>query len=424
MKRVFAILLSVFIVFSVSVPATASSDSTAWTELLDYCSVRSDGTNYFTFSGQTDIKLDWEGLIIVSYVDILLTNYASPITSATLMYGDVVIKSLTIEQVGYYSYRIYGSIPASVLASLSVRFTSDGSSSCYLESFRVCKHTDSGVYPNDLILGVLHDGIDVTDNILVGNTYKIPATKSNYADCSGASFWIHDIYRSGDLDQLGIWSFDRLELQFTSLGLDWTGFSASVEYSDGAFASLPVTVSFFSTSTNQIYTDPYLLSLTDLVYITVVVDMSEVNRALVSKLNLMFTANYVECLPVTLWFDYATLYNNTADDLGPAYWWAQVKSFFTGLFSGFFSVDSDADDFQNTVESQVDEMDDMVDQMEQVTKPDIDDIDINFDSYVDSSDVGAFTDSLAVVFDSDIVITMIMITLTLALVSYVLYGKR
>lgn len=244
LKRSLSLFVALLILGSCFIPVLAAEYS-QWIELLDYCSVRSDGTNYFTFSGQTDIKLDWDGLIIVSYVDILLTNYASPITSATLMYGDVVIKSLTIEQVGYYSYRIYGSIPASVLASLSVRFTSDGSSSCYLESFRVCKHTDSGVYPNDLILGVLHDGIDVTDNILVGNTYKIPATKSNYADCSGASFWIHDIYRSGDLDQLGICSYDRLELQFTSLGLDWTGFSASVEYSDGTFASLPVTVSFF-----------------------------------------------------------------------------------------------------------------------------------------------------------------------------------
>lgn len=160
-------------------------------------------------------------------------------------------------------------------------------------------------------------------------------------------------------------------------------------------------------------------------YITVVVDMSEVNRALVSKLNLMFTANYVECLPVTLWFDYATLYNNTADDFGPAYWWAQVKSFFTGLFSGFLVSDSSgADDFADDMESQATQVGDLVDGLTEVTKPDVEDIDLDLSGIVDDDTISSSTSALSVLLSNDLFLNMGFISLTISLIGYVFYGKR
>lgn len=85
---------------------------------------------------------------------------------------------------------------------------------------------------------------------------------------------------------------------------------------------------------------------------------------------------------------------------------------------------SAGDDFQDDVADKDDELDQMQDVMDSVTRPALDKIDVSVDSYVTQADVTTLTSPLLVFLTGDIFGPIAIMSILMATVGYVLYGKR
>lgn len=82
------------------------------------------------------------------------------------------------------------------------------------------------------------------------------------------------------------------------------------------------------------------------------------------------------------------------------------------------------DDFQDDVSGKDQELEDMSSVMDSVTRPALDQIDVSVDSYVTQSDITTLTAPLLVFFTGDVFGPIVIMSILMATVSYVLYGKR
>lgn len=85
---------------------------------------------------------------------------------------------------------------------------------------------------------------------------------------------------------------------------------------------------------------------------------------------------------------------------------------------------SKSDEYQEEMESQADAMQDAVDQMDAVTKPPVDNIDVSVDSFVDADGASAAGDVIGQLMGNNLILTMSMISVTVALVAYIIFGKK
>lgn len=80
--------------------------------------------------------------------------------------------------------------------------------------------------------------------------------------------------------------------------------------------------------------------------------------------------------------------------------------------------------FQDKVDQKENELDQMAAVMDSVSKPDISTINVSVDRYVSASDMNTLTAPLAVFFSGNIFAPMIIMSILMATVSFVLYGKK
>lgn len=85
---------------------------------------------------------------------------------------------------------------------------------------------------------------------------------------------------------------------------------------------------------------------------------------------------------------------------------------------------SPGDSFQNKVDQKDQQMDEMAAVMDSVQKPDIDQINVSVDQYVSQADIHVLASPMAVFFEGELFSQVIIMSILLATVSYVLYGKR
>lgn len=94
------------------------------------------------------------------------------------------------------------------------------------------------------------------------------------------------------------------------------------------------------------------------------------------------------------------------------------------LKAGFGVESSAGDELQGEVDRQDQELDDMTDVMDSVTKPDIEEIDPDLTDEVDQEKLTEFTTPFVTMMTQGPFATMLVMSLTLVLCSYILYGKR
>lgn len=83
-----------------------------------------------------------------------------------------------------------------------------------------------------------------------------------------------------------------------------------------------------------------------------------------------------------------------------------------------------ADDFNSDMDDMTPDIKDDLDQLEQVTKPNVDNIDTDLESMVGESGVRGTNNILTMLTGYSVVTTQFVIVLTIMLIGYVLYGKR
>ena len=85
---------------------------------------------------------------------------------------------------------------------------------------------------------------------------------------------------------------------------------------------------------------------------------------------------------------------------------------------------SDADEFKQQIDDSNKELNDMAAVMDSFTTPDINSINVDVGSFVSPTDITSLTVPMGMLFESDLVVTCIMISIILSTVMFVLYGKR
>lgn len=99
----------------------------------------------------------------------------------------------------------------------------------------------------------------------------------------------------------------------------------------------------------------------------------------------------------------------------------KIKAFFIELFGG---NPEESGGFVQGVQDKVEEMNKVNEGMQQLQRPDVDSIDVSLDNVITPGAVASLTAPLASFFNNDLLIAIMLIGVTLAFVSYVLYGKK
>lgn len=86
--------------------------------------------------------------------------------------------------------------------------------------------------------------------------------------------------------------------------------------------------------------------------------------------------------------------------------------------------DGAAQDFQDSIVNQDQQLDQMAGIMDSIDRPDAGSINVSIDDYVSPSDMQNVSSILSVLFQSDLFLSMLMILLTMSVAAYVLFGKR
>lgn len=125
--------------------------------------------------------------------------------------------------------------------------------------------------------------------------------------------------------------------------------------------------------------------------------------------------------------DFRRSMNTRIDDLQTALV-DKISSFQTSVESLFdqllHSDTSGSQDFEDDVASQATEFEDIAETIDSVTKPPVDDLNPSVDDIVSESDIANYTSVLGILLSNQIFLSVCLMSLTFALVSYTIFGKR
>lgn len=415
--KICAVLCALVLAFC-SVPAVSAANVSGWVDLLETSSVLEDGSNWFTSGATGSVTVPLQVETKLRKVDILLWSPSGQrFTSASCTAGGKTL-NLDILAIGGNLTRIVGYLPDTTYKAVTIDFKKSTSStqSYELLSFKVTPMGDQ-LFAADV------------DVVVGGYTYgtnehiEIPPTTSS--DHGAATLQVRlDIKDWRKYDSISIWG--------SGDGLSLDSFRASL-----GIESLPIEVNYFSQNDRGEWTDYVFVNDPEFNYViesgssfstplygkylySVTIDLQNVDRSKVAPIYLYITGLYDTALGCSFNCQHANGSVYTADT-SEMTWWTR----FTAFMKGLFSPDSSAsDEYQEEAGQQRDELDEMNQQLENVTKPPVDGIQMDVNDYVDSGDTQALTGALAALTGNSLMISMMCIVLTIALVGYVLYGKR
>lgn len=421
------LVLAVFISYLVS-PVSASSyaDSDGY-DLLDYVSVN-DGGNGFSFSeGEYELTFQMPVQRSYSYFEILTSHsfYSGNEIDFYVSYDGTNYTKLVREVItsnfsrfyGDVTYRAYDRMYLKVVTSVAKYYRFNLLSfKCYsspAESF------DLGC---DVFLSTLGEWFE---------DYKEPGSPKyiEFPHYVGNSPLITS-FESG----IGIehWKkFDFIDITVHFYGYGFTGIYPHLDA--GLGINIPYTYKYVTEDASLDMEDNGLIGSNSLsnYYCQITLDLRDIPKTAGDYLTVDFSGMYDSA--VTSFFYFFECYGYL--DIPEPSFFPRIMQSLTGWFEGIFGyleslVDGDtthedaAESFDDSVQDQSGELDDMIDIMDSVAKPDVESIDLSVDQYVDQSDVSSLVSPLAVFFSGNIFGPMVFMTILLATVSYILFGKR
>lgn len=418
MKRLILFTVVVALISVLAVPVYASNDS-GWIELLEYSSVQDDGDNDFIVNGTSgSVTIPILGEKKLRRVDMLiLTPSGHRFTSASVTAGGSTT-NLDVLAVGGFLTRVVGYIPNTSYKQLTVNFKKSSTSPQTYEVLS-CKVTPIGVQEFVVTATVYFNGATYSTgrNIDIAGTTPDNHISTMYQMRIDVKDW-------QKYDSLSVWgSIDAGSIDSVRASVSTTALSMNVNYfqanDSGGWTDIVMDV---NPSTGGIdntgaqletpFYGKYLYALE--------IDLTNVDRTLTDPLYIYITGHYDDMFGATFNCQYVNGSVVTADT-SDVTWWNRFTSFMTGLFS---PSDPDAEDFGSTMESQAGELEDAVDELDQVTKPDVDDLDISLDEYLGGDGMAPVSGFFDAIFSNQVLVTMLIIALTCAFASYALFGKR
>lgn len=444
MKRIMLVLLVfVFCLTCVVSPVSASSFEVPKTyfNVLDYATPNDFASTAVSLpDSQGTISFDIPGEMVFSYVDILVSS-TSDITSANI--GN---SQLNVYAISAGMYRLEGTIPYTSYNSISLGLFCSSASVVTFLSFLAYNREFT---PKNIVgyIDCYHNGDSVvykqqsSPSTTTSHRFTTTENTTDYCtiDCGSDNFHLYDYLA---------FRF-RTNLEVRSI----VGMT-----SDGKYP-LSVTVSSFNDPLDRTYS--YYYCILDVSGISWDDDLSpnkpilQVNCSKTGSQECIF--NFYDCVGfvnveyidpelnffrkfsanVEDWFsDLKTGIVDKLDDLRD-----KIHSYMTSNHNSLMkqlqrmtdylmslatgsSHSSDADSFNDSVSDQSQELEDMTSIMGSVEKPDINNIDFNPSTMVDTNTLVLATSGLSDVLGNQIIIRILLMALTFALVGFVLYGKK
>lgn len=424
-RKFFALLAALSVFMACAVPVSASSNS-AWVELLEYSTVNNAGNNLVTSASSTvSFYINTPQKMRVNKVDMLLSHPSGYAPTSIEVYYSGTYYPLTLAKIDEYTTRAYGAnIPNNIYTELTFRFRRNTTSQL---SYQILSCRVTSIEATEMN-ATAYAEID-------GTTYNVPFAES-FTNEYTTDVWGHfqfpvvvkdwqkfdTITISGSLSAIALSS---IRATVGGLGLPYemsyavspSGGSTSNSYQwhDIKYYSYDDTYKGSTEETTYTYNDYHgkvLFSLT--------IDLSGLDRTSTNNLYCYFTGlanpffGYdIQLLKVTGTVNIADTSNTT--------WWTRFTSFMRELFG---SDTSDSDQFQEEAENQGSELDNLNEQLNAVTKPPIEDITVDVGDFISPSDIQNVSSGLSEFTNDSLVVSIISINLIVALVAYILYGKR
>lgn len=429
-RKIVSLLAAIALICALAVPVSAAeSDDGTWVELLSQATVNNSGSNYFSYTTSKTITVSTPSNMRICAVDMLISYTAGTLPTKVEFYNGNGWAVLTVREIGPGLARVYGTVRATFYKTVQLRFTRSATSTTYAEllSLKVSRiSTQNYVADADVYI----DGGYVQQS----TAYELPgAYDGHYSNQNQVRI---NVYDWANFDQLTIWgSSNMMPINSIRATVGTLGLPIQVSYMDmssagssdyitGGSQGGAVTDGYgyvYDTWTDTWEESNEVTDTSGKWLYCVTVDLTGVDRTMAADpLYVYMTGFYDEFYGYSFTLQYV---NGTVivPDTSEVTWWNRFTSFMTELFGG---DTYEADDFSSEMESQGAQMDDMVDQMDDVTRPDVNDIDIDLTDVVSNQDVTTYTAPLSALLSNSMFFSMTMISLTLALVAYVLFGKR
>lgn len=428
-RIVSALTLAFVLLISTIEPVSAAENSSVWIELLETATVNDSGSNLAKVEGKSGrFRIKTPQYMRLTKIDLLLTHPAGYAPSSVKIEYNGTLYTLNRAVLDDHTTRFYGSnIPDTLYADVvieinktyndytcSYQFLSCKVSSIVTEEFVADAYCLIGSDVEYSPFAYIRDPNSEADNL--NYAFQFPIIVEDWQKYDKLVF-------SGSVDKFALNSIRCMvggyglpyEMSFTvsnSAGSD------SITYEDSetyyySFDESYVTDTEAKTFETVQYIGKILFTLT--------VDVSGLDRENVNDMRVFFTGIANDYNGYTIQMLGVTGHVYIADTSNTS-WWNKLTAFFTDLLGG--DRQEDGDEFADDMQDQSQQMQDAVDDMNAVTRPNVEDVNVSLDSYVKPSDMANVAVIVTGVMDNQLVFSMVMITLLLALASYVIFGKR
>lgn len=430
-KFILSILVLSLFICSV-IPASATSNDLFYINLLDYGYAAESGSNTQSFSGSTELTFTYDlpDRSIVQYVDIVFTYAANDTVDIEWYSGAGSNRgNLTVVRVYGAVYRAYGSCSAFYTDSVVLKFITDTSTSnrITIQSLNVGRTSYS------------YDDIEAYCEIISdsynGTIHYVPTDEVNYRTFTGVS----DATASGFNLMLYTEEWQRFDyVDFTvivtcsgisSISTNFMGMSAPLEYSfvESTYFGYPSWVINFR------------LDLTEID--RTADDYPSVNIAGAFNLGEFNAVSVFSCIGIVgmggtdanvYW--YSKILNSIQSGFEDLNAWIDsqtsslvesIEQLGEDIIAALQQDDSTLDDeFSSQATEAISQLTDVQDSFNSVSKPDVDSINPVSDISNSGADMTLLSPVIGVVFTSPTILSIFLISLSFALIGYVLYGKR
>lgn len=411
-RKLFALLAALCVTLGSVVPAHADEIYNPWTDILDLTTVNNSGTNYFAFNKTTTINIDAGYESIVSYIDMVwYCGYGAP-DSVHLWRSNNANQrlSLTIKRIGSSNfYRIYGNVAGYAMRNFKFDIVSNsaysGTTAYRSYEVRSCRIAGTIATYN---LNLSYNASPQPDASYTRNFVYEPVVDLEYGIPVPYTMEITP----------SDWAlYDYLDIFIAAQGA--TIDSVAVHHNGRAipFSTTEHGSSYAGQTTQDNYTGVILSDS----YMMLHIDLTTIQHSSNVSPTIIITGFFNNGQYASIGWDSAIGYVRDAERGGVLHWFNQAKEFLTGLFN---PDASGADDFQDNAQEQGNELGNLNDQLDAVTKPPVEDIVVDVGDFISPDQIQSVGAEFAAITNDGLTITMVSVALIVALVAYVLYGKR
>lgn len=431
-RRVLHFLVAVAVALScVTVTAQAAEEKPkTWVELLETATVNESGNNTFKLTGSSAfLSIKTPQYMRCTKVDVLISHASGQSPKFLKVRYNGGYYTLTKMVLDPYTTRFYGeNIPDNLYADVVFEIAQNGTGTAYYQ-FLSCKVSplNSSTYKATAYAQIY------------GTNYPVPFAME-YDNELGSEAWeamqwhlvITDWEKYDRITvsgSVGAMALNSIRGTIAGLGIPYemtyavsnTSGSSSDTFGEGDYLyysdpehSYDEISGWWSedTYTYQEYTGKVLFTLT--------FDLTGVDRAIVDDFYIFFVGLASDFVGFSVQLIEVIGEVDIADTT-EATWWQKFVSFMMGLFG---MESPEADDFKEEAAQKGEEMDELNNQLQEATKPPLSDIQVDINGYIDNTSQSNFGNALTRLTNNTLLISMMAMTLTIALVGYILFGKR